>query len=72
MGIVVQKFGGSSVADAEKLMSQNQIRRIPVIDNNKIIGILTLGDLATNENVSTQGLCSTLENICCDNTKNAG
>ena len=62
----------TDVANAEKLMSQNQIRRIPVIDNNKIIGILTLGDLATNENVSTQGLCNTLENICCDNTKNAG
>ena len=61
----------TDVADAEKLMSQNQIRRIPVIDNNKIIGILTLGDLATNENVNTQGLCNTIENICCDNTKNA-
>ena len=28
------------------MMSQNQIRRIPVIDNDKIVGILTLGDLA--------------------------
>ena len=42
-----------------------------VIDNNKIVGILTLGDLAANENVNTQELCNTLENICGDNTKNA-
>ena len=40
-------------------------------DNNKIVGILTLGDLAANENVNTQELCNTLENICGDNTKNA-
>ena len=61
----------TDVTEAERMMSQNQIRRIPVIDNNKIVGILTLGDLAKNENISTQGLCNTLEDICCDNTKNA-
>ena len=27
-------------------MAENQIRRIPVVDNNKVVGILTLGDLA--------------------------
>lgn len=61
----------TDINEAEKMMSQNQIRRIPVIDNDKIVGILTLGDLAANENVNTQELCNTLENICGDNTKNA-
>ena len=28
----------TDVNEAEKIMSQNQIRRIPVIDNNKIVG----------------------------------
>ena len=46
----------TDINEAEKMMSQNQIRRIPVIDNNKIVGILTLGDLAANENVNTQEL----------------
>ncbi len=59
------------VSEAEKIMSENQIRRLPVIDNNKVIGILTLGDLAANEAVNTQGVCATLENICSCNEKNA-
>ena len=59
------------VCEAEKMMSENQIRRLPVIENNKVIGILTLGDLAANNAVNTEGVCSTLENICCCNDKNA-
>ena len=34
------------VHDAAKLMAENQIRRLPVIDNNAVVGILSLGDLA--------------------------
>lgn len=61
----------ADVKEAENLMSQNAIRRLPVVDNNKIIGILTLGDLAQNEQISTEGICDTLENICDCKTKNA-
>lgn len=61
----------TDVEQAEKLMSQNQVRRLPVIENNKIVGIITLGDLSANQNVSTQGVCETLENICGCNDKNA-
>lgn len=61
----------STIEEAEKLMSQNAIRRLPVIENNKIIGILTLGDLAQDPNVNTEHVCDTLENICDCKTKNA-
>lgn len=61
----------TEVSEAEKIMSENQIRRLPVVDNNKIIGILTLGDLASNNEISTEGVCATLENICGCNEKNA-
>ncbi len=61
----------ADVTDAEKLMSQNQVKRIPVIDNNKIVGILTLGDLAANNQVDDQGVKNTLNNICGCNDKNA-
>lgn len=58
--------------NAEKLMSENQIRRLPVVDdNNKIIGILTLGDLCKHENIQTQNVGQTIENICKCNNKNA-
>ena len=51
-------------------MSEYQIRRLPVVDdNNKVIGILTLGDLCKNENINNVG--ETIENICKCNTKNA-
>ena len=39
----------SEIADASKLMKNEQIRRIPVTENGKLVGILTLGDLAKNE-----------------------
>ena len=31
-----------------KVMSEKQIRRIPVVENNMIIGMLALGDVATD------------------------
>ena len=60
------------INEAEKKMSDEQIRRLPVVDeNNQIIGIITLGDLCANQNVNTEGICQTLENICKCNDKNA-
>ena len=59
------------IQEAEKLMSENAVRRLPVVENNKIIGILTIGDLAKNDNVNPEGICNTLENICNCKSKNA-
>lgn len=59
------------VQEAEKIMSDNQVRRLPVIENNKVVGILTLGDLAANTNINTEGVSITLENICGCDKKNA-
>ena len=37
------------------------------MENNKIVGILTLGDLAKNKEINPEGVAITLENICgCD------
>lgn len=60
--------------EAENLMAQNQVRRIPVLENNKIVGILTMGDLAHfDRELGRQEVCTTIENICnCKhNPKNA-
>lgn len=65
----------TTIAEATKLMSDFQIRRIPVCDqNNKIVGMLSLGDLAHNDKkVGKDEVCNTLENICeCgENSQNA-
>jgi len=37
-----------SVEEATQLMSENQIRRLPIIENDQLVGIVSLGDLATN------------------------
>ena len=61
----------ADVTEAEKIMANEQIRRVPVVENGKIVGILTLGDLAANESISERDLCNTIEGICGCNKKNA-
>lgn len=34
------------VHEAAKIMADNQIRRLPVVDNGRLVGIVALGDLA--------------------------
>lgn len=36
------------VEDVAGMMSDKQIRRMPVVENNKLIGIVALGDMATD------------------------
>lgn len=36
----------TDVHEAARLMSEKQIRRLPVVENGNIIGILSIGDLA--------------------------
>ena len=61
----------TEISQAESLMAQNQIKRIPVMENNKIVGILTLGDLAANKQVDDKGVEQTLNHICGCKEKNA-
>lgn len=61
----------SELYQAEKLMCEQQVRRIPVIENNKIIGILTLGDLAKSHDINNGGVGATFQSICKCNEKNA-
>ena len=36
----------TDVNDAAKIMSDRQIRRLPVVENNSLIGIVALGDIS--------------------------
>ena len=49
----------------------SEITGIPVTQNNKVIGILTLGDLAANQSVDQKELCDTIECICGTDERNA-
>lgn len=37
-----------SPEDAAKIMAEYQVRRVPVVENNKLVGIVSLGDLAVH------------------------
>lgn len=39
---------GADVAQVGELMSKKQVRRVPVVDNNTLVGIVALGDLAAD------------------------
>lgn len=36
----------ADVKEAAKLMSDNQIRRIPIVESNSLVGMVSLGDIA--------------------------
>ncbi|RAZ76777.1 CBS domain-containing protein [Planococcus halotolerans] len=37
------------VEDAASLMASNQIRRLPIVENDKVVGIVSLGDIAVKD-----------------------
>jgi len=39
----------TGIHEAARIMAQNQIRRLPVVENNKMVGILSIGDLAVRD-----------------------
>ena len=38
-----------STSEASELMSQYQIRRLPVVENDRLVGIVSIGDIAVKE-----------------------
>jgi CBS domain-containing protein len=59
---VVRGSKEMSVEEAVRLMSQHQIRRLPIVEDDKLVGIVSLGDLAVN-NQSTYEAGQALKNI---------
>lgn len=39
---------GADITDAEQLMRDNTVRRLPVMDDGQIVGIITLGDIVVS------------------------
>lgn len=61
---VIKLDVNSTTSEASKCMSHNQIRRIPICEDDKIVGIISIGDLARNNDVSTTNVGTTFECIC--------
>jgi CBS domain-containing protein len=58
---VISGTSDMDVHEATQLMAQRQIRRLPVVDQNQIVGMVALGDFATRDiyqNEASQALSS--------------
>lgn len=52
--------------EATRLMSLHQVRRLPVVENGKLVGVISLGDVARSgrfDMEAAQALCEISENI---------
>ena len=59
------------IGSITECMGKTGVRRIPVTEKGKLVGMLTIGDLAKHQNVSQECVGNTLENICNCNHQNA-
>ena len=59
---VIKGTPDMTVEQAAKIMSQHQIRRLPIVEGVKLVGMVSLGDLAVH-NDSTDKAGKALEDI---------
>jgi CBS domain-containing protein len=48
-GTIVAATPDMSTREAAQLMSDHQVRRLPVVENERLVGIVSIGDLAVKE-----------------------
>jgi len=59
---VISVSPDTSTREAAELMSEYQVRRLPVVDGDRLVGIVSLGDLAVKEAKDSR-VGDTLEHI---------
>lgn len=59
------------IENVENKMNTLNIKRIPVVENKQVVGMITLSDLIKNSEIDKKRVYLTIENICNDNTDNA-
>ncbi len=42
------------IQDASRVMSERQIRRLPIVENENLVGMVSLGDIAVDPNLQNQ------------------
>ncbi len=59
----------STLDEVSQLMSKHQVRRLPVVEGNQLVGIVALGDLAVHEGLDEESYVA-LEQISESDTTN--
>ena len=62
-GNVISVRPDMTTREAALLMSQRQVRRLPVVENGKLCGMVSLGDLAAEEEGAARALSSICANV---------
>jgi CBS domain-containing protein len=62
-GNVISAQPDMDVAVAAHLMGRKQVRRLPVVENGKLLGMVSLGDMANREDSSLDA-ADALSDIC--------
>ena len=52
-----------STREATDLMSEHQMRRLPVVENDRLVGIVSIGDLAVKEGKDEPLVATPFRNI---------
>lgn len=69
---VIKTSKDTEISWVADIMAKNQIRRIPVVENEKLVGIISIGDLARNNEVPDNKIATCMCKICNNSSKNAG
>ena len=67
---VIRTSKDTEVSWVADIMAKNQIRRVPVVQDEKLVGIISIGDLARNNDVPDTELSSCMCHICNESCKN--
>ncbi len=59
------------IENVEGKMNKLHVRRIPVVEGKKVIGMVTIADLVKNQSTEKNNVYFTIENICKNGTENA-
>ncbi len=61
---VIRTSPDTDTTAVAQIMADNQIRRVPVVMDEKVVGMITLGNLAQFHSISNECLCNTIECVC--------
>ncbi len=61
---VIKTSQDADIKDVAQVMAENQIRRVPVVRGENVVGIVSLGNIAINSDINDEKLGDTLECIC--------
>ena len=68
---VIRTSRDTEVSWVADIMAKNQIRRVPVVEGEKLVGIVSVGDLARNTEIPDQELSNCMCHICNESNQNA-